>query len=28
MCYGCGEPISAERLAYDPATPFCQDCAK
>ncbi|MCE5394527.1 MAG: TraR/DksA C4-type zinc finger protein, partial [Acidithiobacillus sp.] len=25
MCYGCGEPISAERLAYSPATPFCQD---
>ncbi len=28
ICCGCGEPISAERLAYDPATPFCQDCAK
>ncbi len=28
ICCGCGERISAERLGYDPATPFCQDCAK
>lgn len=26
-CCRCGEEIEAERLAADPATPFCAECA-
>ncbi|QLF69573.1 TraR/DksA family transcriptional regulator [Peteryoungia desertarenae] len=26
ICVTCGEPISAERLAVVPHTPFCEDC--
>ena len=26
-CAGCGEPIPAKRLAFDPAAPTCVDCA-
>ncbi|MNE50249.1 General stress protein 16O [compost metagenome] len=26
-CVKCGKPISAERLASVPYTPFCQECA-
>jgi RNA polymerase-binding transcription factor DksA len=28
LCTKCGEPISAERLALLPATPFCRNCAE
>ena len=27
ICVTCGEPISEERLATVPHTPFCKDCA-
>lgn len=27
-CVTCGEEIAEKRLALDPSTPFCTDCAK
>lgn len=27
ICVNCGEPISSERLAIVPYTPFCRECA-
>lgn len=27
FCSACGEDIPAKRLKFDPATPFCIDCA-
>jgi DnaK suppressor protein len=27
-CVSCGEPIEPRRLAFDPATPLCLDCAR
>jgi RNA polymerase-binding transcription factor DksA len=27
ICVNCGQPISPERLAVVPYTPFCQECA-
>lgn len=27
-CVSCGEPIAAQRLDIDPATPACVDCAR
>ena len=27
-CAACGEPIPAQRLHADPATPFCRECAE
>jgi DnaK suppressor protein len=26
LCCRCGDPVTHERLAADPATPFCGDC--
>ncbi|MDH3665215.1 MAG: TraR/DksA C4-type zinc finger protein, partial [Alphaproteobacteria bacterium] len=26
-CIDCGEPIADKRLAFDPSTPLCIDCA-
>ena len=27
-CAKCGQPISEQRLAIDPTTPFCTNCAR